>query len=402
MLSTLILILFLTLIAAANLSLGFALAVVAKVGPQSWPQWSDAEPAFTAVPDSPPSASPPPEASAAVPNAPLAATLPPATPATAKNHPLVTALNPLAHAFDQSELELLDWDRRRQECLEDAAALAVLAQEFESLIEGQATQFSAALVPLAEFANSSAESRSAFEQLGACLHEFAQQLRTLGVQWRQILVEDATARQVLDALFNARNQLEEPLAALAAAHLSPSEDVAPLAACASQCLLGRVVLELVCRNAQAGIVAMFDVDCLTQLNQAHGPQATSSVLRALPNVMRSALAHDGLLLRIQGKQFVLSLPDSSLDHGAEIVERLRQQVEQTTFAASTGPLRLTVSAAVLEHRPAENALATLARLRSTIVEVKSYGRNRTFLLEDDIPTPVMPPKLSLPASTVRL
>jgi diguanylate cyclase (GGDEF)-like protein len=147
---------------------------------------------------------------------------------------------------------------------------------------------------------------------------------------------------------------------------------------------------------------MFDVDCLTQLNQAHGPQATSSVLRALPNVMRSALAHDGLLLRIQGKQFVLSLPDSSLDHGAEIVERLRQQVEQTTFAASTGPLRLTVSAAVLEHRPAENALATLARLRSTIVEVKSYGRNRTFLLEDDIPTPVMPPKLSLPASTVRL
>jgi GGDEF domain-containing protein len=415
--------LFLILIATANLGLGFALAVYCKVGPQRWPlEWvakpnggdptneheATTVPVATAAPQAASSAKTAAIVTKTIDESPTTTTAhqnsaPEPAPFAPADSPHVALLRPLLRGFDMVDVELAEWDARQRASEQDPDSLANAAVELGGLAVGYAQQFQNSVAALDQCAASSDAARDAFGEIDAELINLQQQMQAIAAEGT---LSDAplseTLRRIHEAIHAGRNHLEEPLVTLVQESLATSEELAAFTPHATYPLLGRLALEYAWRESGAGVAVMFDVDNLGEFNAKSTSELARSMLLALAKVLRGALPSGATLVRIHGQQFVLCLAGSSLDRGAETAERSRQQVERTTFQSRLGELQVTVSAAVIERQQAESARDGLVRLRSTIREAKSYGRNRTFLLEDDIPTPVVPPKLSLPATSIDL
>ena len=406
-----LLLLFLMVISAVNLSVGYAAAVY--LGVATWPPKLDfgrkeAEPdeVFTEyVPE--PTSTPP-----AVQHTPAEAVAEDEE-APAPEHPLAALLEQLARGFDRFEAELAHWDNRRREETLDADALTNSAIELNSLAAGYLEQLQASVAPLAAQRLAGPAALRAREKVNSAAAELSQQLSVICAELGSLQFEASDAHlaaeklttaltQVLGLLHTARDVLEEPLVELLGSAVHEPALVASLTENAHTSLLGRLCFEHIWQNSEMlrmsgeiGAVALLDVDSLKQINAAHGPLLARRALTAIDKIAREGAGIDITVVRLRGQQFLLSLPQQAPQAAAETIEQIRQQIEHTRLRCGALELTLTVSAAVVVAETDDTPPSVLERLRTTVREAKSYGRNRTFLWEASAPTPVLPPELNI-------
>jgi diguanylate cyclase (GGDEF)-like protein len=83
--------------------------------------------------------------------------------------------------------------------------------------------------------------------------------------------------------------------------------------------------------------------------------------------------------RIGGEEFLVVLPDTRLDGGAEIGERIRREVERLTL-----PMPVTVSVGIADAAPtSDTPEAVFERADQALYRAKKGGRNR--VVADDTP-----------------
>lgn len=418
------LIAFVMLVAAANLCLGFAAAMYLGVGPSSWPPKFDFGQRGKAEDTSPHeehlTSEPEPEAHAA--ETALEEAAPEDEPAAEAlpQHPLAEVLTQLARGFDRFEGELASWDSRRREEALEADALTNSAIELSGLASGYLDQFQASLAALADQRLSDPAALRAREDVNAAANRLSTELSVVCAELGSLQFDAAdpsvtgeklttALTQVLALLHAARNSLEEPLVDLLGADVHEAALVATLKEQAQTSLLGRLALEHVWQTSEVqrmsgepGAIAMLDVDSLRSLNAQHGPLVARRALAAIGRIASEVVGAGVVVARLLGKQFVISLPHQSPQAAAETIERIRQQIEHTRLRAGDVELDMTASAAVVVAEAEDTPSLVLDRLRSTIREAKSYGRNRTFLWEGNAPTPVLPPKLNVESRTIDL
>ncbi len=417
-----LLLLFIMLISAANLCVGFAAAMYLGVGPKTWPPKFDMGPPEPEEEEHPaPAPVAPPEASAPEPVVQHCLTEPVEEPAPPlPEHPLAVVLEQLARGFDRFEAELASWDSRRREESLDADALTNSAIELNGLAAGYLEQLEASVAPLAAQRLADPAALAAREQVSEKASDLANKLNVACAELGSLQFEATDAHlaaeklttaltQVLALLHEARDGLEEPLVALLGSDVHEPSLVATLAENAQTSLLGRLCFEHVWQasemrrmSGEIGAVAMLDVDSLRPLNATHGPLFARQALMAIGKIAREAAGAEVVVARLLGKQFLLSLPEHSPQTAAETIEQIRQQIEHTRLRSGGVELTLTVSAAVVVADMDDTPPSVLKRLRTTIREAKSYGRNRTFLWEGNAPTPVLPPKLAIETRTMEL
>ena len=148
-------------------------------------------------------------------------------------------------------------------------------------------------------------------------------------------------------------------------------------------------------RVRALCVAMFDIDGMAGINQAHGHRAGDDILRALAGVFRNELRQEMTVGRFAGEKFCLVMPDIDVRFATNLVERIRQTLELTQFVRGASPIRLTTSSGITESTAEDTARSLFDRADAALREAKRYGRNRTFLHEGKYPTPVIPPNFSL-------
>lgn len=420
---------FVILIAAANLCLGFAAAMYLGVGPKGWPAQlrirrikvadkhahADSHDAHEDHSPAPAAKTPKKEP------APIAK----AEPEAADDeddaaHPLAQVLEQLARGFDHFEAELAHWDSQRRGDSLDADGLTNCAIELNGLASGYLEQLQACVAPLAAQRLADPAAVTARDEVHEATDALAQQLKMVCAELGSLQFETTTAHlaagklttalmQVLKLLHETRDRLEEPLVALLGSEVHEGTLCAALQHNAQTTLLGRLYFEQgwqACESDRmtgtVGSVALLDVDNLRQVNATHGPLVARNALLAIGKMAGECLGPETVVARLLGKQFLLLLPHHAPQAAAENVERIRQQVEKTALHAGESELQLTVSAAVVVAKMEDSPTSVLKRLRSTIREAKSYGRNRTFLWEDRAPTPVVPPELNIEPRMVEL
>jgi diguanylate cyclase (GGDEF)-like protein len=88
----------------------------------------------------------------------------------------------------------------------------------------------------------------------------------------------------------------------------------------------------------------FDLDEFKHVNDVHGHQAGSDLLREVGEVMRGVLRSLDVPVRYGGDEFVVVLPETSRDQARMVAERLRQAVRETEFLRERGlSVRITAS-----------------------------------------------------------
>ena len=74
-----------------------------------------------------------------------------------------------------------------------------------------------------------------------------------------------------------------------------------------------------------------DLDYFSEYNKRHGDSAGDKALIAVGEVMRSQCRTEDVVYRKGGEEFVLLLPDTTLDEAAAIAERLRAAIADASL-----------------------------------------------------------------------
>lgn len=233
---------------------------------------------------------------------------------------------------------------------------------------------------LADSAASIREQREALEGLAA-VHEALDDPRAALAVLKRVRELD---RQINDA--QARRQAEQRELRLEIARLNDhwsrlaSED--PLTALPNRRALDTWLPAALARAADGQPLALLliDVDHFKAVNDRFGHATGDVVLKQLAQLLRARCRYDDLPVRLGGEEFVLALPNTTIEHAIEAAQRLREAVARHRWGTVAPELAVTVSIGVTGSEALQqSALAgdTLLSLADRhLYAAKNAGRNR--------------------------
>ncbi|MEQ9462602.1 MAG: GGDEF domain-containing protein [Haliea sp.] len=135
------------------------------------------------------------------------------------------------------------------------------------------------------------------------------------------------------------------------------------------------------RYGQPLCLAVLDVDHFKDVNDTYGHTAGDEVLVAIAAAMQSRLRRSDSVGRLGGEEFGVLLPMTSLQAGAVIIERLRQQVAALQFPGLQPPPLVRCSIGVAEYVADMSAEAFYHEADTALYRAKEAGRNCVALAE---------------------
>lgn len=130
-------------------------------------------------------------------------------------------------------------------------------------------------------------------------------------------------------------------------------------------------------------VALFDVDHFKAYNDAAGHRSGDEVLRAVAGALHESMRSGDALYRYGGEEFLVLLPEQSLDSASLAAERLRTAVEALQIPHAGGGI-VTVSAGVAGLEQGSSGPEELFELADqALYRAKQEGRNRVHVHRAD-------------------
>lgn len=136
--------------------------------------------------------------------------------------------------------------------------------------------------------------------------------------------------------------------------------------------------EFVVRDVHACTIAMFDIDHFKAVNDNYGHPAGDRVLVDMARYIQAHLRAYDLIFRYGGEEFLLCMPDTDLEGGREICDRLREELAGLPHRENgTANITVTVSIGVAELASDITVEEAIERADRALLAAKTAGRNRT-------------------------
>ena len=132
----------------------------------------------------------------------------------------------------------------------------------------------------------------------------------------------------------------------------------------------------IAHGAPPAAFLMLDLDHFKRVNDTWGHATGDKVLVHLANLLRgNLLRKEDMAGRLGGEEFAVLLPNTTVEQGHAIAERLRIALEQSTIASDDGQtIRVTMSVGLCPVLP--DSASTLASSDAALYQAKNTGRNR--------------------------
>lgn len=133
------------------------------------------------------------------------------------------------------------------------------------------------------------------------------------------------------------------------------------------------------RQKRPYCIAMIDIDCFKQINDQYGHSEGDFIINTFANMVKNTLRASDVCFRYGGEEFVVLLPDTELEAGFFVVERLRQAWAQTLLTLTDGQsVCSTVSIGLAQYYAgAFSEEQILLASDKALYVAKNDGRNRT-------------------------
>jgi diguanylate cyclase len=132
------------------------------------------------------------------------------------------------------------------------------------------------------------------------------------------------------------------------------------------------------RAGRALSVALLDIDDFKRLNDAHGHIAGDAALVHLARIIRHTVRPTDIIARMGGEEFVIVLPETSLDEAAAVTTRLQRELTRKFFLHNNERVLVTFSAGVTELRPGDTVATLLERADRAMYRAKQAGKNQVI------------------------
>ena len=131
---------------------------------------------------------------------------------------------------------------------------------------------------------------------------------------------------------------------------------------------------------------VFDIDHFKAINDKHGHAGGDRILRAIAHLLNDHKRSSDFLARFGGEEFVLLLPETTLESAQRLAEKTRERVDASNFRFQKERVRVTLSAGVGELHPGrDTAEALFKRVDAALYLAKQEGRNRVNVAETPAP-----------------
>jgi diguanylate cyclase (GGDEF)-like protein len=133
-------------------------------------------------------------------------------------------------------------------------------------------------------------------------------------------------------------------------------------------------------------VLMLDLDHFKNVNDRFGHHTGDAVLSAVGQTLLKSLRASDVRCRWGGEEFLLVLPDSSLERARRTSDKLRQRIAETPVRAGDHVIHVTASIGITMTRAGERDLQQcLMRADRAMYQAKNLGRNRISVIMDAPP-----------------
>ncbi len=106
------------------------------------------------------------------------------------------------------------------------------------------------------------------------------------------------------------------------------------------------------RNRKPFVLLMSDIDAFKKINDNYGHACGDFILKSLANQMRSTARKQDITSRWGGEEFLMLLPETDLEGGFALAEKIRKDIETTSYVFGDNRITLTMTFGVsVYNRP---------------------------------------------------
>ena len=143
--------------------------------------------------------------------------------------------------------------------------------------------------------------------------------------------------------------------------------------------LAQSVLKIDKRNSAPTAVIILDIDKFKNVNDTYGHKVGDEVIILLSKTLQEHSRESDIISRWGGEEFVILLPQTTLEGAKIVAEKLRSRVEALELAISQEVfMKFTISLGVSKVRHAEHddAESAINCADKALYRAKESGRNR--------------------------
>lgn len=129
------------------------------------------------------------------------------------------------------------------------------------------------------------------------------------------------------------------------------------------------------RTGRAFSLILLDIDHFKYVNDTYGHPTGDLVLKEVASALIQCVRDYDICSRWGGEEFLVLLPESSLDDTRIIVDRIQAAIRAIEISHGQATIRITASFGVAFHVLGEDHPDTLLRADQALMEGKSSGRN---------------------------
>ena len=129
---------------------------------------------------------------------------------------------------------------------------------------------------------------------------------------------------------------------------------------------------------------MIDIDKFKDVNDTYGHYSGDLFLKEFCKLVVNSIRLPDMLIRYGGEEFIVILPDTSLDDACKFAERIRQTVEQTCLLPDIMQNKIvTVSIGAAEYKKKITSRELIENVDHALYEAKWKGRNKVCLFKQE-------------------
>ena len=145
--------------------------------------------------------------------------------------------------------------------------------------------------------------------------------------------------------------------------------------------IGQFIAALGITRVTASVIVI-DLDHFKRINDERGHAVGDRVLRTMGEILASAIRNTDAVGRWGGEEFVLVCPGASLANAADLAEKLRHRIMQTSFIPEH-PLPITASFGVATSRESQGFEEVFRQADQALYLAKNRGRNCVVCANDE-------------------
>ncbi|MBE9567670.1 MAG: GGDEF domain-containing protein [Proteobacteria bacterium] len=145
--------------------------------------------------------------------------------------------------------------------------------------------------------------------------------------------------------------------------------------------IGHKLLSQARREEKELVTVLLDIDLFKEINDQYGHAAGDVTLKRVTKIIRQRLRESDVFARIGGEEFAIMLPATSSKQALQLVEELRQSIEEAQIHFKDTQFSVTVSFGISVGNQGLDILLRQADI--ALYKSKTTGRNKVSIADPD-------------------